>query len=127
MAYKMKMYDPKGNLMDVDRNKQDSLLSQGYSFKKPTNTQAGVSTGIQGGGIAPIDPYSDIPLAQPLSQQFAPIDPYSNIPLAPITDPHEEELTEYRKQIEALSMETDPDYDENLEQVISEEMEEVIL
>ncbi len=34
----IKMYDAKGNLVDVDRNRQDELLGQGYSFKKPAST-----------------------------------------------------------------------------------------
>lgn len=36
-------------------------------------------------------------------------------------------LAEYRKQIDALSTETDPDYNENLEQLSPEEMDEEIL
>lgn len=34
----IKMYDPTGNLVDVDRKQQDSLLGQGYSFKAPKTT-----------------------------------------------------------------------------------------
>lgn len=51
----------------------------------------------------------------------------SNQPVSNVVDPYEEALTKYREQIEALSMETDPDYNENLEQLSPEELEEEIL
>lgn len=50
-----------------------------------------------------------------------------NATKVPEINPYEEALTEYREQIEALSMETDPDYNENLEQLSPEELEEEIL
>lgn len=41
----IKMYDTKGNLVDVDRNQQNDLLGQGYSFKKPTTAPTNTGTG----------------------------------------------------------------------------------
>lgn len=46
---------------------------------------------------------------------------------APVVNPYEEELAKYREQINALATETDPDYNENLEQLSPEEMDEEIL
>lgn len=40
MAYKMKMYDPSGKLVEVNRNQQDELLGQGYSFMRPKTSTA---------------------------------------------------------------------------------------
>ena len=44
MAYKMKMYDPSGKLVEVDRNQLDELLGQGYSFMRPKTTTTTTST-----------------------------------------------------------------------------------
>jgi hypothetical protein len=49
MAYKMKMYDPSGKLVEVDRNQLDELLGQGYSFMRPkTKTPVSTSGNIVG-------------------------------------------------------------------------------
>lgn len=145
MAYKMKMYDPKGNLVDVDRNKQNSLLSQGYSFKKPTGAttygldlNTGIETfadGTQGEKFSweadPNDPTKlyreNVATGARLGDDYisAPVVP--NATKTPEINPYEEEFAKYREQINALATETDPDYNENLEQLSPEEMDEEIL
>lgn len=148
MAYKMKMYDPSGKLVEVNRNQQDELLGQGYSFMGPKTTTANTQTvnyvepeggypAIRGdaGGIG----YSarrafEGMINQEPGYEGGYLDGFNSVEemqkfygLAPEINPIDDIMAEYRDQINALATETDPGYNENLEQISPEDMEEEIL
>lgn len=165
MAYKMKMYDPSGKLVEVNRNQQDELLGQGYSFMGPKTTTAntGATTynapsqqtldstlgamkaatsvansiaGAFGGGMpsglmqvqnnAMTNAFNQ--LTQPsTTMQQNPYDTLPQVEQVPKINPIDDIMAEYRDQINALATETDPGYNENLEQISPEDMEEEIL